>query len=140
MLSTVNYQLSTFIMEPFVDFVAEKEPASQAPKKRKALSRLSRFLTNKYLIASLGFLAVMFFLDKNDLITTMERREELNNLNQSKEHYIQEVSELKKVKADLETDPVIIEKLAREKYLMKRDNEDIFVTEDKSKTLPEVEK
>ena len=32
--------------------------------------------------------------------------------------------------------PVVIEKLAREKYLMKRDNEDIFVTEDKTKTVP----
>ena len=124
-------------MEEFVDFIAEKEPVIQQepPKKRKALSRLSRFLTNKYFIASVGFLGVMLFLDKNDLITTMERREELNNLHQSKEHYIQELSELKKVKADLESDPVTIEKLAREKYLMKRENEDIFVTEDKSKSV-----
>ncbi|MCH5598172.1 FtsB family cell division protein [Niabella ginsengisoli] len=124
-------------MEEFVDFVAEKEPVIQdaPPKKRKALSRLSRFLTNKYFIASIGFLGVMTFLDKNDLITTMERREELNNLNQSKEHYLEELSELRKVKADLETDPVIIEKLAREKYLMKRENEDIFVTEDKSQSI-----
>ncbi|MCH5687199.1 septum formation initiator family protein [Niabella sp. W65] len=77
----------------------------------------------------------MLFLDKNDLITTMDRREELQNLNQSKEHYLQELSELRKVKADLENDPVIIEKLAREKYLMKRENEDIFVTEDKTKSV-----
>src|SRR5690606_38741146 len=123
-------------MEQFVDFVTEKEPsAEEAPKKRRALSRLSRFLTNKYFIASVGFLGVMLFLDKNDLFITMERREELRNLNQSKEHYIQELSELQKVKTELENDPVIIEKLAREKYLMKRDNEDIFVTEDKTKSV-----
>jgi len=123
-------------MEQFVDFVTEKEPsAEEAPKKRRALSRLSRFLTNKYFIASVGFLGVMLFLDKNDLCITMERREELRNLNQSKEHYIQELSELQKVKTELENDPVIIEKLAREKYLMKRDNEDIFVTEDKTKSV-----
>lgn len=124
-------------MEQFVDFVTEKEPVIEpAPKKRKALGRVSRFLTNKYLIASVGFLVVMLFLDKNDLMTTIERREELNNLNQSKEHYTRELSDLRKVKAELETDPVVIEKLAREKYLMKRDNEDIFVTEDKTKTVP----
>lgn len=123
-------------MEEFVDFVTEKEPVlPKVPRKRRALSRISRFLTNKYFIASVGFLGVMLFLDKNDLITTMDRREELQNLNQSKEHYLQELSELRKVKTDLENDPVIIEKLAREKYLMKRDNEDIFVTEDKNKSV-----
>lgn len=121
-------------MAEFVDFVTEKEPdIAQAPRKRKALSRLSRFLTNKFLLASLGFLAVMFFLDKNDIISTIERRKELSNLEQSKEHYLQELQELRKIKSDLETDPVIIEKLAREKYLMKRDNEDIFLTEDNTK-------
>lgn len=122
-------------MDQFVDFVTEKEPElKQAPKKRKAINKVSAFLTNKYFIASVGFLAVMFFLDKNDFFTTMERRAELHDLNQSKEHYIQELSELKKIKTDLETDPVVIEKLAREKYLMKRENEDIFVTEDKPKS------
>ena len=117
-------------MEEFVDFVEREPELEQAPKKRKAISKVSAFLTNKYLIASAGFLAVMFFLDKNDFFTTMERRNELNALNQSKEHYMQELSELNKIKADLETDPVVIEKLAREKYLMKRENEDIFLTED----------
>lgn len=123
-------------MDQFVDFVTEKEPEiNQEPKVRKTLGRLSRFLTNKYLIASIAFILVMLFLDKNDLITTMERKEELNNLSQSKEHYMQELSNLRKVKSDLETDPAVIEKLAREKYLMKRENEDIFVTEDKTKSI-----
>ncbi len=120
-------------MDQFVDFVTEKEPdLEQAPKKRKTIGKVSAFLTNKYFIASAGFLAVMFFLDKNDFFTTMERRNELSDLNQSREHYVKELSELKKIKNDLETDPVVIEKLAREKYLMKRENEDIFLTEDHS--------
>lgn len=72
----------------------------------------------------------MFFLDKNDVITTMERRKELQELEMSREHYKKELADLQKIKTNLETDPVVIEKLAREKYLMKRDNEDIFLTED----------
>lgn len=123
-------------MAEFVDFVIEKEPdIEQLPRKRKALGRLSSFLTNKFLLASLGFIAIMFFLDKNDIISTLERRKELSNLEQSKQHYQQELQELRTIKSDLETDPVIIEKLAREKYLMKRENEDIFLTEEnKEKT------
>ena len=123
-------------MAEFVDFVIEKEPdIEQLPRKRKALGRLSSFLTNKFLLASLGFIAIMFFLDKNDIISTLERRKELSNLEQSKQHYQQELQELRTIKSDLETDPVIIEKLAREKYLMKRENEDNFLTEEnKEKT------
>ncbi len=117
----------------FVDFVDEKEPdLKEASKRKKGFNKISRLLTNKYLIAMAGFLAVMLFLDKNDLFTTIERKKELNHLNQSKEHYLQELSELKKIKTDLETDPAVIEKLAREKYLMKRENEDVFVTENKT--------
>lgn len=122
-------------MEEFVDFVTEKEPEVQPrpPRARRALSKIGRFLTNKFFVATVAFLAVMLFLDKNDLITTLERKKELHSLEQSREHYKKELSDLQKIKTNLETDPAIIEKLAREKYLMKRDNEDIFLTEDMTK-------
>lgn len=122
-------------MEEFVDFVVEKEPEIQVPppRRRRALSKISRFLTNKFLIATAIFIAVMVFLDKNDLITTLERKKELQELELSKEHYNKELVELRKIKTNLESDPAVIERLAREKYLMKRDNEDIFLSEDNTK-------
>ncbi|MBZ4188422.1 FtsB family cell division protein [Niabella beijingensis] len=128
-------------MEEFVDFVPEKEPAQEAAPRRprKALSRISRFLTNKFFLATIGFLAIMLFLDKNDLFSIMERRKELNDLELSKDHYNKELIELHRIKNDLETDPATIEKLAREKYLMKRDNEDIFLTEDNNTKLKQAE-
>jgi len=87
-------------MQEFVDFIAEKEPEiqQQAPAKKKALGKVSRFLTNKFFLATVGFLAIMLFLDKNDIFTTIERKRELNGLIQSKEYYIQELAELKKIK------------------------------------------
>ncbi|MFT3903652.1 MAG: septum formation initiator family protein [Niabella sp.] len=121
-------------MDEFVDFIADKEPeVVPAPPKRKTLSKISRFLTNKFFIATVAFIAIMFFLDKNDFITTAERRQELKNLELSKEHYNRELVELRKIKHSLESDPATIQKLAREKYLMKRDNEDIFLIEDNTK-------
>ncbi|MGJ7030418.1 FtsB family cell division protein [Niabella hirudinis] len=122
-------------MEEFVDFVPEKEPVQEATpqKPRKALGKISRFLTNKFFLATVGFFVIMLFLDKNDLFSIIERRKELNDLELSKDHYNKELIELRKIRTDLETDPAIIEKLAREKYLMKRSNEDIFLTEDQTK-------
>lgn len=129
-------------MEDFVDFVVEKEPVLEAeapaPRKKNAFYKISAFLTNKFFIATAAFAVIMFFLDKNDLLTAAERRKELNSLELSKEHYSKELMELRKIKTNLETDPVTIQKLAREKYLMKRENEDIFVMEDNTK--PEAEK
>lgn len=126
-------------MEEFVDFVSEKEPEVQAPppRARRALSKIGRFLSNKFFIATVAFLAVMLFLDKNDFITTVERNKELQNLEASREHYQKELVELQKIKTNLETDPAVIEKLAREKYLMKRDNEDIFLTDEQLKIIEE---
>ena len=123
-------------MEEFVDFVTEKEPeVPMRPRRAKrTLSKIGRFLTNKFFVATVAFLAVMFFLDKNDFITTMERNRELRELEISKEHYKNELTELQQIKNHLETDPVVIEKLAREKYLMKRENEDIFLTDEQLKT------
>lgn len=128
-------------MEEFVDFVPEKEPEqAQAPRRpRKALGKISRFLTNKFFLATVAFLVVMLFLDKNDFFTIMERNKELNDLEISREHYNKELIDLHKIKNDLETDPATIEKLAREKYLMKRDNEDVFLTEDNNTKLKPVE-
>lgn len=124
-------------MEEFVDFITEKEPEVQLrqPRARKALTKIGKFVTNKFFIATVAFLAVMLFLDKNDFLTTMERSKELRELEMSKEHYKKELTELQRIKTNLESDPVTIEKLAREKYLMKRDNEDIFLTEHPGNTV-----
>ncbi len=126
-------------MEEFVDFISEKEPVLERKEVKRAgtLSKISRFLTNKFLLTAVAFAVIMVFLDKNDLLTTIERKKELNELEQSKAHFLKELSELKQIKTNLETNPAVIEKVAREKYLMKRENEDLFLTEDRSKKSSE---
>ena len=57
----------------------------------------------------------------------MNRKSELNSLKKSKEYYTQEIEKERKISEELRSDPSTIEKYAREKYLMKRDNEDLFV-------------
>jgi cell division protein FtsB len=45
-----------------------------------------------------------------------------------------EISSIKKELADLDNDPAILEKIAREKFYLKRANEDVFVVEDSTST------
>lgn len=82
---------------------------------------------NKYLLAGSAFVVWILFFDKNDLFTQMERRGELNQMKESKAFFQQQIEEERKFSDELKHNPSIIEKYAREKYFMKKDNEDLFI-------------
>jgi cell division protein FtsB len=69
----------------------------------------------------------ILFFDRNDLLTQIDRRNELNSLKGSKTYYSQEIEKERKISEELQSDPTTIEKYAREKYMMKRENEDLFI-------------
>lgn len=93
----------------------------------KLSSPIPSWIWNKYLIAFAVFVVWLLFFDRNDMLTQLERRKELRTLQQSKQYYTEQIAAEKKVLQDLKNNPAAIEKLAREKYLMKRDDEDIFI-------------
>jgi cell division protein FtsB len=99
----------------------------------KFLTRIPAWLTNKYLIASLAFIAWIVFFDRNDLVTQLQRRRELNDLQATREDFTKKISRERKELNQLQTNPAILEKYAREKYYMKRDNEDLFIISADSK-------
>ena len=78
-------------------------------------------------MAAAGFAIWILFFDRNDMITQVNRREELNSLQKSKKYYTEQIAQERKVSEELKSDPATIEKYAREKYLMKRDNEELFI-------------
>jgi cell division protein DivIC len=87
-------------------------------------------IRNKYLLSLIAFVVWMLFFDKNDMFTQMQRKRELNALQESKAFYTEEIAKEKKVSEELRSNPAAIEKYARENYLMKRDNEDIFIIQE----------
>jgi cell division protein DivIC len=93
----------------------------------KMLSRLPAWLRNKYFLSSLAFLVFLSFFDDRDLVTNHQHRKQLRELEKSAEYYRQEIEKTQTELNQLRTDAATLEKYAREKYLMKRDNEDIYV-------------
>ncbi len=85
------------------------------------------FLKNKYLLAGSFFLVWMFFFNEKDLISEFKRKAKLKELQKSEEHLSETIKETKYELSQLKTNAQTIEKYAREKYLMKKDNEDLFV-------------
>lgn len=99
----------------------------------KLLSRIPAWLRNKYFIATAVFAATLLFFDKNDFFTQRSRTQELRMLEKSKAHYQSEIAKEQKELNLLKNDTTTVERYAREKYLMKKDNEDVYVVPEKDK-------
>ncbi len=102
----------------------------------KLLTHIPAWIKNKYFISFAVFCVIVFFLDKNDFFTQLERRRELRELEQSKKFYTGEIAAERTDLEGLKNDPAVMEKYAREKHLMKRDNEEIFLVPENSGTPP----
>ena len=96
----------------------------------KLFDRLPSLITNKYLVAGAAFVVFLVFFDDRDLISNFRHQRELKQLEQSKEYYQAEIAKTRQELKQLRTDAALLEKYAREKYLMKRDNEDIFLVKE----------
>jgi cell division protein DivIC len=97
----------------------------------KLLTHFPAWLRNKFVIALGAFAVILLFLDKNDVFTRMARDRELKELKQSKEYYTRQIEAQRKELEALKNNPAALEKYAREKYLMKKDNEDLFLVPEK---------
>ncbi|MBM3415155.1 MAG: septum formation initiator family protein [Bacteroidetes bacterium] len=93
----------------------------------KLLTYLPAWLKNKFFISFAVFFAIMLFLDKNDVFTQLDRTRELRKLRQSKDYYTAKIEAERKELEALKYNPAALEKLARERYYMKRDNEELFI-------------
>ncbi len=73
------------------------------------------------------FVLWMLFFDRNDLMSQYQYWSQLNKLESEKAFYTKEIKKTRKDLYELNTNPRMLEKFARERYLMKKENEDIFV-------------
>ncbi len=96
---------------------------------------LKSIISNKYLITGIAFAVWMMFFDRNDITLQLRRIQELNKLQESEKLMSNQIADTKRELDLLKTNPQTLEKYAREKYMMKKENEDIFIiTSDSSST------
>jgi cell division protein FtsB len=91
------------------------------------MKKIFNVVSNKFFLVSVAFLAWMLFFDSNDFISQYEYRTEVAKLRSEKDFYAHETKLVKRDLLELNTKPATMEKFAREKYLMKKPNEEIFV-------------
>ena len=83
--------------------------------------------TNFYLIAGVSFMLWMIFFDSNDFFSQWQLRNKRIELEEEKEYYQKRIIEVEQDREALLKDKDKLEKFAREKYFMKKENEDVFV-------------
>jgi len=93
----------------------------------KLLSHIPSWLKNKYLLTGVAFLIWIFFFDPKDIPSSINRVKTYNKLQQTEQHLNKQIAETRKDLDLLKTNPQTIEKYARENYMMKKDNEDLFI-------------
>lgn len=91
------------------------------------MTRLLNLFRNKYFLVALVFLVWMIFFDRNDLFSQYEYHQQVSKLKQERDFYQKETTKVHQDLDELTSNKEKLEKFAREKYLMKKDNEDVFV-------------
>ena len=85
------------------------------------------FLKNKYFITVVFFLTTILFFDRYDVFSQLDLRKQLFKLQKEKSYYQKEIKNNNDQLYELRTNPENLEQFAREHYLMKKQNEDVFV-------------
>jgi cell division protein DivIC len=96
----------------------------------KLIQRLPPWLRNKYFITAIAFAVWLLFFDDRDIITQVRHTRELHQLEESRNYYLDEISSTSAELNKLKSDPATLEKYAREKYRMKKDDEDLYIIPD----------
>ncbi len=95
--------------------------------------KVPQFLKNKYAATLLAFFIWMLFFDRHDLISQYQLYSKVQELQAKKAYYTNKIDEVKENKKELFSNKDNLERFAREKYWMKRDNEDLFIIVEENK-------
>jgi cell division protein FtsB len=99
------------------------------------LKKLANIFRNKYLTATLLFLVWITFFDQTSLVYNINLTQKEKQLKAQEAYYKMQTSAATEQLKELQTNPANLEKFAREKYFMKKANEDVYIFVDEHNHL-----
>ena len=91
------------------------------------MAKYLKYTKNFYFVFTVLFIVWMIFIDSNDIISHFKLRSKLNELERQKEFYQERKEKIQVEREELLSNFELLEKFARERYLMKRKTEDLYV-------------
>jgi cell division protein DivIC len=110
----------------------KKSLSSHEQNKRmnSVFSNIWQFVSkHKYILVVLFFLCIILVLDENSMIRRVAQKRQIKALKEEVEKYQKQIDEGERTLMELESDSLLKEHLAREKYKMRRSDEDVFIEE-----------
>ncbi|MEY4051168.1 MAG: septum formation initiator family protein [Chitinophagia bacterium] len=94
------------------------------------IKKIIPYVANRYFIVSFGFVVWMLFFDQRDFFQQRERAAELKKVEDAKKYYQKEIESTQKQLDNIQNNKAAIEKYARERYLLRREGEELYLFED----------
>ena len=91
--------------------------------------RLGKLLKNFYFISTALFLCFVLYIDSNDLFTQLRLEQQVRRLEGERTRLKSKITSLEKQNLELYRDTVLLERIARERYLLRRADEDLYIVE-----------
>ncbi|MEC7646545.1 MAG: septum formation initiator family protein [Bacteroidota bacterium] len=98
---------------------------------KNLIANLPKTFKNKYIITLLFFTFWILFIDDYNLIKQYQLQKDIEQLEKKKAYYLYEIEKDSTELYHLKNTQEAQEKFAREKFLMKKENEDIFIIRSK---------
>lgn len=95
------------------------------------MKKLLKYSRNFYVLASLFFVFWMLFIDSSNVVSHFRLSQKLSQLEDQKEFYLEKKDIINAEREELMSNPKLLEKFARERYLMKKPTEDLYVIVEK---------
>ena len=110
------------------------------PKKKIMDTRVVKFVWNRYFILTLAFAVWMIFFDQNSFFVHRELDKQIKLLEVDESYYQEHLDTEAEKLNQLNSNPAEIERIAREKHFLKKDDEDIFIIQQEKVAKPENKK
>ena len=95
------------------------------------IEKTPKIFKNKYIIIIVLFFIWILFVDDYNILKQYQLQKDVDKLENQKSYYIEEIKNDSIEKYNLQNTKEAQEKFAREKFLMKKDNEDVFIIRNK---------
>ncbi|SNS72620.1 Septum formation initiator [Belliella buryatensis] len=91
------------------------------------MSKYLKYTKNFYFVFTVLFVLWMIFIDSNDILTQFKLSSKVRELENQKEFLLERKNKIKQDREELMSNSELLEKFARERYLMKKKTEDLYV-------------
>lgn len=95
------------------------------------LDKVPKIVKNFYFVTGVLFIIYFTFFSNPSLIEQIKRYRGVRELQKEKKYYLENREKVLNERSDFQSDTVLLEKVAREKYYMRRDNEDVYIIDKK---------